>query len=410
MGTGEVDSTHKLHHRPTCRICHRELPLSRRVVAISARNFCKEHWRQYKIRQREGVTSEDLNSSWSDTLDNWRERPVELDEEVKARRPSATPLYFWRRYENWVLFMRRYYIGLPQMLRSRGVLGIIPRKHRSVATLTLRGGKGSFVSKLLYGDGRSMSHRAGDCLAVNLQTGELRRLVDVQEETVLDDLQGIRVAPYQTEIAAFWGKPEPTGIVERFRQRYMDQRHHFRVTDLVHLASFPVYGVFDNAFDFSVCGLGVSGDVWGGIREVLFVFSSERYQQERENLVITSSYAREPYIYYDPEQAVHDLIMRYRLDEEQQEQAGNPPAWEGEMIIDNVMFNGEIRHWSQPFHLSLFRLTSEKTMLTGNACGPSQDELFHVLKGLRIINEQDALLARYQREFDGESQRLFNQS
>jgi hypothetical protein len=79
MAAENVNSTQQLRYRPNCRIC-REVPLSRSIVSTDARRFYKEHWRQYKIGQQ-SVTSEDLNSDWSDTRDNWRERPPELDEE-----------------------------------------------------------------------------------------------------------------------------------------------------------------------------------------------------------------------------------------------------------------------------------------------------------------------------------------
>lgn len=408
MVAEDARKTHHLRHRPACRICGRELPQSRSLVFIDAHRFCKQHWRQYKIRQREGVTSEDLNSDWSDTFGNWRERPAELNEEIRARRPYATPLYFWRRYEHWLLFMRHYYMSPSQMLRSRGLLGLLPRKPRSFATL--RAKKASFVSKLLHGDEQRMSYRAGDCLAVNLQTREIHRFVDVYGDTVLDDLESIRSAPYQTEIAGFWGKPEPTGIAERFTQQYMDEQYRFRIPDLVRLPSFPVYGVFDNVFDFSLCSLGVCGDVWEGISNISFVFSSTRYPQVRENFAVSSSDVRERNIHYDPELAVTNLFGSYRLNEEEREQAGNPSTWEGGMIIDDVTFTGEILHWPHPYQLSHFRLKSEKALLSGHAFGPSLDELFHLLKGLRVINEQEDLLAQYQRELDEESQRLFNQT
>lgn len=53
-----------------------------------------------------------------------------------------------------------------------------------------------------------------------------------------------------------------------------------------------------------------------------------------------------------------------------------------------------------------FFLKSEKTILTGNAYGPSEDELFQLLTGLQVINQQDDVLAHYQREYDEDWQRL----
>lgn len=310
-------STHYRHPRPLCRVCERPLPLNRCIIFSDAHRFCSEHWSQYKTRQSEGVAAQNLNPDWSDTLANWRERPAELDEEARIKRHRATPLYFREKYEDWLLFMRHYISGgiidLPQTLRLRGISSLLPRKNRNF--VTLRTGKRSFVDKILYGTRERREHRASDCLAVNPQTGEIRRFVDVQSETVLDDLQGIRPAPYQEELASFWGKSEPAGIQERFRSQYMDKRHRVRIPDLVHLAAFPVYGITDQVSDFSVSGLGTSGGVWGGIKGISFHFSSPRYPQEHEHFDVSSSEPRQPNIVYHPEIAATSLFMHSGLNE-----------------------------------------------------------------------------------------------
>jgi hypothetical protein len=189
----------------------------------------------------------------------------------------------------------------------------------------------------------------------------------------------------------------------------MDERHDVRIPDLVYLAAFPIYGVFDPVSDLSVCGLSTSGHVWEGISSIGFIFGSTPSQQGREHFRVSSSDVRERHIFYDPELAVNDLFERYRLSKEEWEQAGNLSVWEGGMLIDDETFIGEIRHWPQPDQLSLFRLKSEKNLLSGNACDLSLDELFQLLKGLRVINQQKDLLARYQDELDEELQRLFLQ-
>jgi hypothetical protein len=224
---------------------------------------------------------------------------------------------------------------------------------------------------------------------------------------VLDDLQGIRPAPYQEELASFWGNPQPTDIHERFRRQYMDERHHVRIPDLVHLASFPVYGIADRASDFSVSGLGTEGGVWGGIEGISFHFSSPRYPQQYEHFDITSSVPRQRHVVYYPDLAMTDLFIRAGLSGTEEGQVGQLSRWEGGMVIDDMTFTGEIRHWSQPYQLSLFRLIGAKTVLSGTARGPSQDEVFQLLKGLRAINEQAELLAEYQHEMDERIRQLF---
>ncbi len=108
---------------------------------------------------------------------------------------------------------------------------------------------------------------------------------------------------------------------------------------------------------------------------------------------------------FDPDS---ELFQRYSLNEEERELAGKPSSWEGELFIAGVPFTGELYYWSQPTQLSRFFLKSEKTILTGHAFGPSEDELFGLLKDLQIINQQDDVLLHYQRAYDEDEQRLWS--
>lgn len=239
-------------------------------------------------------------------------------------------------------------------------------------------------------------------------------------DEVLDDLQGIHPAPAQAELAAFWGKRKPTGIREKareeFQRQYQDERHSIRIPDLVHLLLFPAYEPVGNPLDLTLCcslstGLGINY-----ISSLGLVFSSPRYPHVRENFKIVASDTRERNIMYYTKSTpapAHpafnpdsELFQRYSLSEGERELAGNPSSWEGELTIAGVPFTGELYHWSQPAQLSRFFLKSEKTILTGNAYGPSEDELFQLLTGLQVINQQDDVLAHYQREYDEDLQRL----
>src|SRR6266851_4421598 len=297
-----------------CRICGREI--RQPIMAINGLVFCPEHTREFKHRRHEGVSTAELDTAWGDTLKNWRERPPELDQETKPKF-LAMSFALEEKDEPWLIFSRSY----PEFER--------PRRSKPVAILrakkTFRTRRGSIS--------RRPRHRLPDYVAVNTQTGEIRRFVDVSGNEVLDDLQGIHPAPAQAELAAFWGKRKPTGIRERareqFQRQYQDEQHQIRLPDLVHLLPFPIYGP-----------------------------------------------------------------------------VGNPSFWEGDLTIAGVPFTGELYYWSQPAQLSRFFLKSEKTILTGNAYGPSEDELFQLLTGLQSINQQDDVLALYQREYDEDLQRL----
>lgn len=158
--------------RPRCRICEAELPWHRSVVIIYDRVFCSVHARQYHARQRQGVTTEGLAADWSDTLDNWRERPHALDQERGTRGSPFSRMYFKQRVDTWLLFQRSY--GQWAWQHPKGF-------------------------------------RGADILAIDPQTGGIRRFVSVDTNDVLADLRGIRPAPHQVELGPYWGRRLPPG-------------------------------------------------------------------------------------------------------------------------------------------------------------------------------------------------------
>jgi hypothetical protein len=404
MPVPEGEAAQRRRGFTACRICGREVRQS--IMVINGLVFCQEHAREFKRRRHEGVSTAELDTAWGDTLKNWRERPPELDQGTKPKF-LATSFALQEKDEPWLIFSRFY----PEFER--------PRRSKPVAILRA---KKTFRTRKGRGSPSRPRHRLSDCIAVNAQTGEIRRFVDVSGNEVLDDLQGIHPAPAQAELAAFWGKRKPTGIRERareeFQRQYQDERHRIRIADLIHLLSFPVYGIAGNPLDLTLCcSLSMSLGI-NYISSVGLVFSSPRYPLMRENFEIVASDTRERHIMYDtknipgPAHPAFDpdirLFQRYSLSGGERELAGNPSAWEGDLTIAGVLFTGELYHWSQPAQLSRFFLKSEKTILTGNAYGPSEDELFQLLTGLQVINQQDDILAHYQREYDEDEERLWS--
>jgi hypothetical protein len=193
------------------------------------------------------------------------------------------------------------------------------------------------------------------------------------------------------------------------------------IPKLVHSAQFPVYGLIDHPDELSICSVSR-----GGIGEPLklnsigFIFSSPRYSEERDNFVISSA---GPDIEEQGNASIiHDLkdpsegplfdfdttlFQYYRLSEKERTQVGSPSVWEGTFSIADIAFSAKIRHWSSFHKISLFLLKAEKSFLTGQAYGPSYDELMHLLLNLQIINNQENVLRRYQYELDQETDRLF---
>ena len=152
MGTVSFNSPPSPPFRLRCSICRVELPETRRL------SFCETHQLEYDQRQRDGVATNDLASRWHDSLATWGERPRALEGE-----PEPERLHFSLVGKPWIVFMRGYPGG-----------GRLP-----------------------------------DWIAVDFQTGQIRRFVDIDDRELLDGLEGIRPALFQKDLVQRWGKPEP---------------------------------------------------------------------------------------------------------------------------------------------------------------------------------------------------------
>ncbi len=403
-----------------CRICGKELSVPIVIlhglvptILLHSLVFCKEHKRQFARRRREGVSTVQLNTAWRDLLDNWRERPEELDQETRKRK-KASRLFFSQRYENWLLFRRDYPRFLTPREVFRGIgslltLGKIKPYKASAVLRTKKGRRSRSAPRLV---------RLGDSLAFNTQTGEIRRFIDVMEDEVLDDLRGIRPAPGQAEVAAFWGNSAPTGMRERLRERFQQQvapGYRLLISELVRLAPFSVYGPIGNPLDLVLKGGGWEGGGSDEIGGISLSFSSPRFASTERHFEIITAKANRRNVYYpleDDEQHSRDLdewlFQWTHLSDKQREQVGPPAIWRGELLIDEETFSGEIRAWSQPYQLARFSFKNDKIILSGHACGPTQGELLHLLTDLKRLNQRGDTLGQYQCEFDEERARRIN--
>ena len=380
-----METATRRRRRPLCSICQAELPWHRSLIINYDRLFCSAHARQYHIRQRRGVSTEELDTRWSDAVDNWRERPRALDQERGTRGDPFSRMYFTQRVEGWMLFQRSYSYWPWQ--RPPGI-------------------------------------RHPDTLALNQQTGDVRRFVSVGLDEVLDDLPGSRPALHQAELWPYWGRPLPPGFYERLAQPYLDARGLLQVLSLLQAAPFPIYGLADQPLGLTVCSAGCQSAGFR-LRSVGFCFSSPRYPQARKAVRIgsaanTGGAFRPPNTYgfaYNAEATAGassaqshppdaQLFEFYRLSAAEQAQAGDPVVQQVALTIAQESFTGERYFWAHPYPLSWFYLTSEKTRLAGSALGPSEEELLHLLEGLVVLNERADLGAEYQLELDQERARL----
>lgn len=252
-----------------------------------------------------------------------------------------------------------------------------------------------------------------------MQTGAIRRFVHVTLADVLEDLQGGRPAPFQADLASFWGEAELTGLQLPYRMRPRPD-----LSALVYAAPFPVYGLVGQPFELTLCSVsyGSSGARYRPT-DIGFVFSSPRYPGIRENFSLSSA---------DPKQQglarSKNTAQALQLDasiqlfgdagsvEIARRQASTVSLRQGYAALEGRRFLGQIRHWAHPRSLDqhkqgegIFYLEGEETIMSGGSLGPTEEELLHLLAGLVVLNRRPDVLAQYQQELAEEGRRLFGE-
>lgn len=355
-------------NRPRCQICEAVVPWHRSLVINYNWVFCSRHARQYQARRHQGVSTQELDTRWSDTLDNWRERPKALDSECGTRGGPFNYLFFAQRVAPWVLFRRTYGHWAWQRSDSRGP----------------------------------------DWVAINPETGDIRRFVSVWTEDVQEDLRGIRPAPFQGDLTPYWGhRLLPPEFRRRITQPYLDAHHGLQLSLLLAAASFPIYGLVGQPLGLAVCSVS---SMHRGYRpsSVRFSFSSPHYPRVREAVRLASSDAHSSRRVVIPPEDIATRLFEYTgFSTAEHAQAGEPAIRRVAFSIAQVPFTGELYSWIQPSPLCWFHLTSEETWLEGSTVGSSEEEAFFLLEGLAALNEQADLVSQYQGELDQEHARLF---
>ena len=178
------------------------------------------------------------------------------------------------------------------------------------------------------------------------------------------------------------------------------------IPEIVHLAAFPIYGIVNNSFILAIRSF-CYGKMVAKISSTTFIFSSSLDASEREHVEIASFDAKERSIIHNSNisSSLHTnnndwILRRYHISYEEQKNISKPFLLKKEFTVGTISFTGELWHCSQPYHLSVFSLRSEKTVLAGSACGLSEREMLSLLENLEVVNDRDDVLMRYQCELD----------
>ena len=331
----------------SCSICGKE------VAHPTGPQFCPEHLPRFEARQRAGVTTDDLSIQWADSLDNWQERPPELDVELGVR-GTSTPFRFVVRDGDWVLFERGY------------------------------------------------GSRPPDGLVVDLRTGEVRRFVAVGAENILDDLLGIHPVPAQAELAAHWGRPDPIGVEHHSRPTATGYEHPLSLPIPL---PFPVYGLAGHPLGLTVCSRS-SGGTGSRLSSVGLTYTSPRYPDVLDNFELTSLDAKNRWIVSQSTEAEEaPVLWQGELRIAGQLFRGSIERWSSPQWYADVFPPGfPLPEWEM-----FYDLKDEEINLSGKVQGPSIEEVLGLLQGAVVINERADLLEQYQRELDQESKRMFGE-
>jgi hypothetical protein len=154
-----------------------------------------------------------------------------------------------------------------------------------------------------------------------------------------------------------------------------------RMAEMLAAFSFPVYGIVGEPLDLRC------NSYWSCIGLPAFEvhYRSARYPVCTAGKIILCSF------YLRSQEAgrvsLHwrDIVIE-RVIAAQEQPVREPFRWEGSLPIAGTLFSGIITYYAAPLFISDFRLTSEKTLISGHACGPNVDELVQLLEGLQVLS------------------------
>jgi hypothetical protein len=158
-------------------------------------------------------------------------------------------------------------------------------------------------------------------------------------------------------------------------------------------AQFPIYGIVDHPLDLISDSRIVSTESlpFPTVTSIVLNFTSPRYPSclskrfPLRNFRVRSQVAQE--VRLGEWDEVLDLLVQ-----EQEQLVRNPFLWEGSLSLAGTIFHGKMRYYATPLKLSEYHLMSEKSYVSGYACGPSCDELIELLEGLEVLNGRDEVI------------------
>jgi hypothetical protein len=357
--------------------------------------YCEEHYREYQARQQEKIETEDLDSIWSDRLSTWRNPPPELIDE-----PFADRLWYRGQYGDWLVFIMGY------------------------------------------------TTRTADWLAIHVSTSEIRRFVELNAD-IADILLAGKAARYQLGLPYRWGRQESwlvstsEGYIPWYKYFKRLFKKQLRLIGAIDTVPFPVYGPTRSKLRLALHDVAISPESTQPIEIRLFfasVANADTYspaglqKSNNEPQVFSISSARVlvsdfPLIpstdyttplslvtsFTDPRleehlaqlwQEVGTLLHERHEDLLADTTASGGQMYRGLLEITDTIFTGDILHWPERNHASVFLLrqyrseTNDISRVTGWSFGIPMTALIEVLRGLVELDKHGELLMQYQAEWD----------
>lgn len=362
--------------------------------------FCSEHKRVYDTRQQEKVSTRDLTPDWRDNLYAWREKPATLLHE-----DFSSKLLYTTAWHDWILFWMLYPNRLP------------------------------------------------DWLAVHRLRNEVRRFVEVSFRDVQTSLAKQITAPLQDFLRVRWGRARSWLVKSHGKTTLWNTFFEtvsagvspgISIGVLFDIVPFPVFGLHNNSLSLALHAVDVSHQN-GDSAAVNLTFAERRQSIPRgvqvapkRILAVTSTLApnRRESVHRSADPKQNDgmqltlpTVVNAKLEESLRQlwqpwfdqfplsfaslegiEPTEAQVYSGSLLIDSVLFRGEMIHWPQRNFASVFFLRQAPTegvsqclCLYGHAMEIPAQELLIILGGMSAVNDSPKLLQRYRLELNDAS-------
>ena len=239
--------------------------------------------------------------------------------------------------------------------------------------------------------------RHPDWLALNSETGEVRRFVEVTAMEIMEDLIGVRSASGQEDFAERWGRTQPIGP-GRWSRRVQDDQRFER---FLRAAGFPVYGFVNEVVaGFRLGAASTSqasnarGPVYAGL---VFVEAQHRglgvvavgvqsWDPLHRPVEPFGGLVLSPFSHQPPR---CDSVLPLRI---------NSASSQVTLMLSRETFYGYVSQLASPLEPVRFVLRSRTVMLAGAAVGVNSEQALALLHCLEPIQDRPPVLQRYELE------------